>query len=59
MMMTMTYGSGSLQSVSSKMAFKVPSQPGDHRLMTLAIFVLFFGIGFEGYLRWSPFGRGG
>ena len=28
-MMMMTYGSGSLQSVSSKMAFKVPSQPVD------------------------------
>ena len=25
-----TYGSGSLQSVSSKMAFNVPSQPGEH-----------------------------
>ena len=32
-----TYGSGSLQSVSSKMAFKVPSQPGDHRSMMLAM----------------------
>ena len=58
LMMMKTYGSGSLQSVSSKMAFNVPSQPDDDHDDNVVDDNDYNGEDYKN-LRWSPFGRGG